>query len=1416
MKTKLKILFVEDVPEDAELVKREIKKSGFEFVDKIVETKKDYTDAIQTFKPDIILSDYSLPNFDGMQALQIRQKDAPLIPFILVTGSLNEETAVDIMKAGADDYIIKQNLTRLGPAIKSTLEKKQIIEDKIKAEEALKKSEERYRRISSTISDISYSCETDENGSYAISWITGALENITGYTLDEIKALRCWGKIVIEEDFNIFEINITGLVPDTSSVCELRIRHKNGKIVWLQSFAECVRLQDKLKCNLIYGGLVNITGRKLAEEALSKNEKQLSNALDIAHLGPWEYEVSTDEFTFNDHFYKIFRVTAEDMGGYKMSSSEYAKRFVHPEDAELVGIETLKAIETNDPNFSRTLEHRIIYGDGELGYILVKFFIVKDSSGRTIKTYGVNQDITERKQAEEELLESETRLSTIFDNDPTGIFIVNEKTRMIYDVNNSALDIIGLPKEDVVGKICHKFLCPAEIGSCPICDLGQMVDRSERMLLKSDGTNLPILKTVVPIKLKGVNYLLESFIDISERKKAEEMLKASEEKYQSIFESTGTATMIIEEDTSISMVNNECFQLTGYSAEELIFTKWTNYVTPESLVEMMKYHNLRREEPGKAPKKYEVKLIRKNGEVREAMLDVGMIPGTKQSIVSILDITDRKQAEEELFQSRNDWENTFDTITDMITIHDSDYNIIRANKAAKTYLGLPELDKIFKTKCFRLYHGTENPPIECPSCDCLKTGLPGIFELFEPHLNLHLEIRAIPRFDINNQLIGLVHVVRDITERKKAEESIRESEVKFNTSFKNSPVSIAITALISEKFIDVNEKFVQDSGYMREELIGYSMAELGFYIDISDREKLNAERHKKGNLFNYNISFCKKSGEILDCLLSASTILLYGEPCLLTSIVDITENKKAETNLKKSEEKFRSLVENMPEGFYQSTPEGRFLDVNPAFIKMLGYNSKEELLKVNIPTDLYIEEEERTLNVSYNTEFTDEFEVYRLRRKDGTEIWLEDFCRYILDEKGKVIIHEGICRDITLRKQADDEMIKAKELAEESNRLKSSFLANMSHELRTPMVGILGFSEIIQFDAKNEELKEMAGLLNSSANRLMDTLNLILDISRIESGELKVAYEYIDIIKVVKESVNLFEPQAGKKNLYLEFISEENSFVSRLDERLVRQIANNLINNAIKFTEKGGVTVQISKAKSDGMEYSILKIKDTGIGIPEKFLKIIFEEFRQVSEGHNRSYEGTGLGLSITKKFVDTLKGEISVESELESGTTFTVKFPVEPDVFSPKIKSICKPGEENINVEPISSEKKQKKNITILCIDDDKDSLFFAKKYLTGICVVDLADNGIEAIRLAKKKKYPLIIMDINLKMGMNGVEITREIRKIKGYEKTPVIAVTAYAMKGDREKYLGLGFDEYLSKPYKAYDIISVVKKTIYLTQI
>jgi len=518
------------------------------------------------------------------------------------------------------------------------------------------------------------------------------------------------------------------------------------------------------------------------------------------------------------------------------------------------------------------------------------------------------------------------------------------------------------------------------------------------------------------------------------------------------------------------------------------------------------------------------------------------------------------------------------------------------------------------------------------------------------------------------------------------------------------------------------------------------------------------------------------------------------------------EKEAAQKALIESEYNYRTLVENLAVGVYQITPDGKILHVNPAFIKIMGYNnfSSEEINSQNSLSDysawdFYPDSETRNMflqRLKESGEIKDmELQIYDLSNK---LIWVNITAKSRFDKDGNLLWIDGVLEDISIRKAAEIHLIKAKEQAEEMSRLKSSFLANMSHEIRTPLNGILGFAEILKEEIKDNEQLRHVKVIEKSGRRLLETLDLILNFSKLEAESVNAHYGEVNIYKVIDEVVKNFEAMAKNKNLSFTREIKHDNITAQIDERFLRHVLNNLIKNAIVYTDNGGVIVTFDKDEND----MIIKVKDTGIGIAKENFEIIFEPFRQESEGYSRNFEGTGLGLSITKRFIELLKGEITVQSEVGIGSTFTVRLPLNKD--SKSINESLRKENQKKKVNKITTTKS---DLSILIVEDDGDNMEYTASVLNKQFKTDAASNGQDAIEMAKNKVYDIIFMDINLGKGMDGIQTTKEIRKIKGYNNIPIVALTAYTREGDKEEFLAFGCTHYLGKPFSIEQLEKLV---------
>jgi len=432
-------------------------------------------------------------------------------------------------------------------------------------------------------------------------------------------------------------------------------------------------------------------------------------------------------------------------------------------------------------------------------------------------------------------------------------------------------------------------------------------------------------------------------------------------------------------------------------------------------------------------------------------------------------------------------------------------------------------------------------------------------------------------------------------------------------------------------------------------------------------------------------------------------------------------------------------------------------------------------------------------------------------RKDG-DIWLALWnSANISASDGKTLIAtiaQGT--DITGRKQAEErireyaEELKIRNLelkvetekAKESDRLKSEFLANMSHEIRTPLTAINGAAYLLDKSSLSEEQRKLCSIIGQSGEQLLLIINDILDLARIEAGEVGLEEKEFSLKETLKRIISGLELQAEEKGLELKMILPSH-FPSRIlsDEGKLIQIVSNLITNALKFTEEGKVEVRLERLADSKMQFHI---KDTGIGIGEEKLSRIFGKFYQVDGTMRRKYQGTGLGLTIAKDLVDLLGGEIKVKSTLGKGSTFSFSFPCR--ISKQKIV----PHKDLAELEP-KIKKKTKKDISILIAEDDEFGYYITKRFLEDYTITR-AKDGKDALEKIEKKSYDLVLMDIQMP-EMNGFEATRKIRKKNS--NLPIIALTAKTMKADEERCLEAGCTDYVSKPIAPDELIAKVNQ-------
>ena len=654
-----------------------------------------------------------------------------------------------------------------------------------------------------------------------------------------------------------------------------------------------------------------------------------------------------------------------------------------------------------------------------------------------------------------------------------------------------------------------------------------------------------------------------------------------------------------------------------------------------------------------------------------------------------------------------------------------------------------------------------------------------------------IEINIQSLFEEDTKLIGYIGTFKDISKRKKSELKLIERESYFRQSFEKPTVIKVIVNPENGMIVKANQAAANFYGWSINQLEQMNITQL----DIASN-KIIQDKIKK--IINSNVSshfestHIKSDHTIRNVDVYTTVIDVNNKKLIHAIIFDITDKKKAIQQAiilqKATEQNTNSII--------ITDTDANIEYVNSAFEKVSGY-SIEELIGKN-PRILHSGHQSQSFYQEMWSNLSSG-EIWKgeilNKKKNGDLYWESIAITPILDDDQNIMKYIAIKDDITYKKNIEQALLRSKEKAEESDRLKTAFLQNMSHEIRTPLNSILGFSQILQnTNASPEEVQQYSEIISKSGTRLLDLINNILDISKIESGNLVLKEEAIQLNQLIQHIDKLISPRIKQKGLklHLKFdLSDQDSLI-QIDAGKLNQILLNLITNAIKFTEKGSITCSY-KIVDDKILFCV---KDTGPGIPRKQQSQVFGRFYQVDQTINKHFEGVGLGLAISKGLVELLRGDIWLESEIGKGTSFFFTIPYKNrQRHSPRKKTLA----------DISTAT----NLNILIAEDDDSSFLFLEAILNQYNTkIHRATNGKQAVEISNDQDIDLVLMDINMPV-MNGIEATKLIRQ--EHPKLPIIAQTAYAFSVEKKEVFEAGCNEYLAKPISQTDLISTISKWI-----
>lgn len=632
------------------------------------------------------------------------------------------------------------------------------------------------------------------------------------------------------------------------------------------------------------------------------------------------------------------------------------------------------------------------------------------------------------------------------------------------------------------------------------------------------------------------------------------------------------------------------------------------------------------------------------------------------------------------------------------------------------------------------------------------------------------------------------------------------SEIRYRRLFESAKDGILILNAKTGKILDVNPFLSDLLGYSKENLIKKAVWEIGFLNDIIENKVKFSELQRNKYVRYDDLPLETSNGEKIHVEFVSNVYMEGKHEVIQCNIRDITERNQAEEIIRHKTALLEAQLNSSIDGILIVDPQGKKIVQNQRAIDLwkipphIAENEDDQLqiqfvmqmtknpeMFVKKITELY---EQPEMNSSDDVELV-----------DGTV--LERYSAPVLDKYGQNYGRIWIFHDITERTQAEHELIKAKEKAEESDRLKSAFLANMSHEIRTPMNGILGFTELLKEPhLTGKERHNYITIIEKSGTRMLNIINDIINISKIESGQMEISVSTTNVSKQIEYIYTFFKPETKQKNLLFTCKNalDNDEAIIKTDSEKVYAILTNLVKNAIKFTQTGSIEFGYDKSG----ETLTFFVKDTGIGISQKQKEFIFERFRSGSESLIRNYEGAGLGLSISKAYAEILGGKLWFESEVGKGSTFYFSL---PGLIEPETEKVL----ENL---PSLKEKPVKK-IKILLVEDDPSSAKLLKIILKNIAKeIILVQTGIESVDCCRNNPdIDLILMDIQMPV-MDGYDATRQIRKFN--KDVIIIAQTAYALNGDKDKAMSAGCNYYITKPIKQAILCQMIENHFELANV